>query len=106
MLANIIQTILEDLGFAGIAMLIFGALFTRYLKKRDQRADEMAVSKREESILLHQSRDLMGDFIKSMRAAQKAGRLNGEVDLAERAFDEHCKAVDEYLLKQNANANH
>ena len=106
MIAQWIQVLLEELGIAGILAGVGGLLVARYLRSRDQKAEERAESLREESILNLRGHKLTGSCFNALTTAIKTQTPNGEVDEANAAYQEYCAELDEYLLKQNANANH
>jgi hypothetical protein len=100
---------LQLFGAIGVPAIISGLVMlsiNRYLKRKDDKDEARAAAAREESVIIIKSIQAVGHLAEATAVGHQKNLFNGNID---EALDYYHKARDgtnDFLLRQNAAANH
>ena len=104
------MSVLQLVVSAGIPSLISGmvlSMVARHLSRKDKRDEARAAAAREENILIMENVQAVGHLAQATALVlQREGRTNGETKTALLYYARARDKTNDYLLRQNAAANH
>ncbi len=107
---QVVLSIIEIIGIIGVPGLITGItlrFIARYFERKDSRDEVRANAARDESMLIMENLQAVGRLAEATALAlQREGRINGDSKTALEYYARARDKTNEYLLRQNAVANH
>lgn len=89
-----------------LALYLIYRKIDKYEKRRDRKEEQRAKALQQENMIILKSLKSLGHLGEATAIALKDGKVNGEMTTALKYYTDTKDLLNDYLLEQNAKANH